>query len=76
MIFTVLAIVCIVYCIGAVITFVSYGILAGAFKDGFFGIVFAAGFAFLWVYLIPAICYEEYERERKKKHARKRNRRN
>lgn len=76
MIMTVLSIICIIYCIGAIITFVSYGILSGAFKDGFFGIIFAAGFAFLWVYVIPAIFYEESVRERKKKHARKRNRRN
>lgn len=74
---TVLSIICIIYCIGAIITFVSYGILSGAFKDGFFGIIFSAGFAFLWVYVIPAICYEEYVREhRKKERARKRNRRN
>ncbi|AQW88608.1 hypothetical protein pEaSNUABM50_00081 [Erwinia phage pEa_SNUABM_50] len=68
---TVLSIICIVYCIGALLTFIVGGYVSGSFKDGIFGIIFAAAFAFFWFYTIPAMFYEEYGREQRKKRRKK-----
>lgn len=63
----VLAYIALVYCIGALITFIPLAFIHGGTTDTFgIGLMIAAGLAFFWPFTAPVMISVELE-ERKKK---------
>lgn len=65
----IIAYIALIYCIGAILTFISLAFVHGGKTDTFgIGIMIAAGLAFMWPLSVPLMLHVEWEeRQRKKK---------
>ena len=64
----ILVVICIIYCIGSILTFIPLAFIHGGKSDIFgIGIVIAAGLAFLWPVTVPVMIQVELEEHKKRK---------
>lgn len=72
-------IICIIYCIGAIITFIPLAFIHGGKSDTYgIGMMIAAGLAFFWPVSVPLMIHVEWEERklRKEENARRQKNRN
>lgn len=64
----VLAYIALIYCIGAIITFIPLTFIHGGASDTFgIGIMIAAGLAFFWPLTVPVMLHVEWEERQSKR---------